>query len=122
VIVPGGNPVTDTPGLLSATFPITLVGPALVTVEPPKTATFSAAPSEMVVCAAADRELASSTETINTTAYAAADLRAWFFSAERFCILQTQQRGCNTWARRVRNFAGEQYAKPLRGAGLTMSS
>src|ERR1700719_2550822 len=120
-IVPGGNPVTETPGL-SARFPITVVGPALVTVEPPKTATFSAAPSEMFVCAAAGPEPASSPETINTNAHGVTDLWPLFFSAERFRMLQIQQCGCNTWPRRIRNFAGEQYGMPFRGAVLTMSS
>jgi hypothetical protein len=81
-MVPGGNPVIDTPGLLSATFPMTVVGPALVTVELPKTATFRAAPSAIVVWAAADQEVASSPKTINGAAQAATDLRAWFFCAE----------------------------------------
>jgi hypothetical protein len=60
---------------------MTVVGPALVTVELPKTATFAAAPREMV-WAAADQEVASSPKTINAAAQAAADLRAWFFCAE----------------------------------------
>jgi hypothetical protein len=73
-MVPGGNPVIDTPGLLSATFPMTVVGPALVTVELPKTATFAAPPSEMAVCAAAGQEVVSSPKTINADAHAAANL------------------------------------------------
>ena len=59
----------ETPGLLSATFPITVVAPALVTVELPKTATFSAAPKEIVVCAAADEAAATSAKTINAAAH-----------------------------------------------------
>jgi hypothetical protein len=108
-MVPGGNPVMETPGLLSATFPMTSVGPALVTVELPKTATFSASPSEIICWAAADREIASRTKAINAAAHAVADLRAWFFPAEGFCIPQMEQRECATWVRRVRNLAGEHY-------------
>jgi hypothetical protein len=107
-MVPGGNPVIDTPGLLSATFPVTVVGPALVTVEPPKTATLSAAPSEMTE-AAADQEVARTPKTINAAARAAADLRAWFFCAELFRIRQMEQRGCYASVRRVRIFAGKNY-------------
>src|ERR1700737_1136357 len=84
-MVPGGNPVIETPGLLSATFPTTIVGPVLVTVEAPKTATFSAAPSETTE-PAADQEVASSPKTINAAAHVAAGLRACFFCAELFCI------------------------------------
>jgi hypothetical protein len=75
-----GDPVTETPGLLSARFPITVVAPVLVTVELPKTATFAAAPSE-TVCAAVGREVASSPKTMNADAQTAADLRAWYFCA-----------------------------------------
>src|ERR1700730_13120738 len=107
-ITPGGNPVTETPGLLSATFPVTIVGPALVTVELPKTATFSASPSETTK-AAAGQELASSPKTINPAVRATADLRACSFCAELFCIRQMQQRGCEGWVRRLRNLAGEYY-------------
>src|ERR1700720_184854 len=70
---PGGNPVTELPGL-SARFPTTIVGPVLVTVEPPKTVTSAAAP-RLMVWATADQEVASSPETINAAANAASDLR-----------------------------------------------
>src|ERR1700720_2000053 len=86
---PGGNPVTELPGL-SARFPVTIVAPVLVTVEAPKMATFSAAPSE-TLWATADQQVASKPETINAAAHAAGDLRTCFFCAELlFCIGQMQ--------------------------------
>ena len=106
-IVPGGNPVTETPGL-SATFPVTVVGPVLVTVELPRIVTLSAAPSGTTE-AAADQEVASSPKIIKVAAHAAADQQACFFCAELFRMRQMQQRRCYTWARRVRVFAGENY-------------
>src|ERR1700731_1222792 len=104
---PGGNPVTETPGL-SATFPVTVVGPVLVTVELPKILTLSAAPSGTTE-AATDQEGASSPKIINVAAHAAADEQALFFCTEPFRMRQMQQRRCYTWARRVRVFAGENY-------------
>jgi hypothetical protein len=41
---PGGNPVTDVPGL-SPRSPLTVVGPVFVTVDPARTAKFAAVPS-----------------------------------------------------------------------------
>src|ERR1700719_2166245 len=105
--IPGGNPVTELPGL-SPRFPVMMVAPVLVTVVAPKTVKFCAAPSGMV-WAAAGQEVASNPKTINAAAYPAADLRAWFFSAELFRMLQMQQPRCDKWMRRIRNFAGELY-------------
>jgi hypothetical protein len=68
---------------------VTIVGPALVTVELPKTATFSAAPNEMTE-AAADKEVASSPKAISAAMHVAVDLRACFFCAELFCIRMRQ--------------------------------
>ena len=45
-----------------------IVAPVLVTVEPPKMAKFSAAPSG-TVCASVDQEVASSAETVNAAAH-----------------------------------------------------
>ena len=42
--IPGGKPVTALPGLTPRS-PVTMVGPVLVTVEPPKTAKLVATPS-----------------------------------------------------------------------------
>jgi hypothetical protein len=88
-MVPGGNPVMDTPGLLTATFPVTVVAPVLVTVEPPKMATFSAAPREITE-AGAGQELASSPKTINAGANTAADQQGYFFCAELFRMRQIE--------------------------------
>ena len=81
---PGGNPVTELPGL-SPRFPVMIVAPVLVTVEPPKMAKFSAAPSG-TVWAAVVQEIASSAETVNAPAHAAADLRICFLCVELFCM------------------------------------
>src|ERR1700693_3438638 len=83
---PGGNPVTELPGL-SPRFPSMIVAPVLVTVEPPKMAKLSAAPSG-TVCASADQEVASSAEMVNAAAHAAGDLRMCFLCVELFCIGQ----------------------------------
>src|ERR1700712_3689047 len=61
ITVPGGKPVTEVPGL-SARLPVTIVPPVLVTLEPPRIATFSAAPSQMV-CENARRLVASKPQT-----------------------------------------------------------
>ncbi len=47
--LPGGNPVTALPGL-TPRFPLTMVAPVLVTVEPPRTAKLAAVPSVGAVC------------------------------------------------------------------------
>src|ERR1700726_2361008 len=83
---PGGNPVTEPPGL-SPRFPSMIVAPVLVTVEPPRMAKFSAAPSG-TVCASVDPEVASSAETVNAAAHAVGDLRMCFLRVELFCIGQ----------------------------------
>src|ERR1700736_1625550 len=85
---PGGNPVTELPGL-SPRFPLMIVAPVLVTVDEPKMAKVSAAPSG-TVWATADQEIASSPETVNAAAHAAADLRAYFLCVELFCIRQME--------------------------------
>ena len=72
VTTPGGNPVTELPGL-SPRFPVTIVAPVLVTVEAPKMAKLSAAPSG-TLWANADQDVANNPETINAAAHAAADL------------------------------------------------
>jgi hypothetical protein len=56
-----------------------------VTVEPPKTAKVSAAPSGTTE-AVADQKVASSPKTINAVVHVAVDLRGCFFCAELFCI------------------------------------
>ena len=85
---PGGNPVTELPGLRPR-FPLMIVGPVLVTVEAPKMAKVSAAPSG-TVWASVDQEVASSAETVNAAALGAADLRIRFLCVELFCIGQLQ--------------------------------
>jgi len=92
MMVPGGNPVTETPGLLTATFPVTVVGPALVTVELPKTVTFPAAPSGTRL-APAGWKMASRPKTISPATSAGLDLRACFFSAEWIRTQQMQHDG-----------------------------
>src|SRR5580704_1457873 len=83
---PGGNPVTELPGL-SPRFPVMIVAPALVTVEPPKMAKFSAAPSG-TVWAAVDQEVASTPKTVTAAAPVTTDLRICFLCVELFCIDQ----------------------------------
>src|SRR3984893_10551011 len=83
---PGGNPVTELAGL-SPRFPLMIVAPVLVTVEPPKIAKLSAAPSG-TVCAGVDQEVASSAERVNAAAHAAGDLRICLLRVELFCIGQ----------------------------------
>src|SRR5512132_4292415 len=50
--VPGGNPVTEVPGL-NPRSPVTTVGPVFVTVEPARTAKLSAVPRGTGVAARA---------------------------------------------------------------------
>src|ERR1700719_4064129 len=83
---PGGNPVTELPGL-SPRSPVMIVAPVLVTVDAPKMAKVSAAPSG-TVWATADREGTSNPETINAVAHAAAELRTCFLCVELLCIRQ----------------------------------
>src|ERR1700730_13318412 len=83
---PGPKPVTAVPGLTPKS-PLTTVAPVLVTVEAPRTAKLSAAPSGTTT-AVADRDVARSPKRINTAADAAADLRACLCCVEvfRICI------------------------------------
>src|ERR1700724_1642024 len=84
---PGGNPVTELPGL-SPRFPVMIVGPVLVTVEAPKMAKFSAAPSGTVWAAVGQEVARSSPKPVNAAAHAAADLWTCFLCVELFCIGQ----------------------------------
>jgi hypothetical protein len=77
---PGGNPVMALPGL-TPMFPTMDVAPVLVTVEPPKIEKFCASPNEMVWAVTGDKDVATSTETINVTAQTASDLRVWVLRA-----------------------------------------
>src|ERR1700731_2881174 len=82
---PGGNPVTELPGL-SPRFPVMIVGPVLVTVEAPKMAKFSAAPSGTVWAAVGQEVARSSPKPVNAAAHAAADLWTCFLCVELFCM------------------------------------
>src|ERR1700731_2539367 len=90
-MIPGGNPVTETPGLLSATFPITVVGPALVTVELPRIATFSAAPREIEIWPDVDEVAATNAKTISAAAHTGPD--AWVSGRNRPGNFFSSQRG-----------------------------
>src|ERR1700730_17375707 len=85
ITTPGGNPVTELPGLRPR-FPVTIVAPVLVTVEAPKMAKVSGAPSG-AVWAISDQGVASSPKIVNL---AATDLWTCFFCAELFCMGQMQ--------------------------------
>src|SRR5687768_17514585 len=58
---PGGNPVTAVPGL-TPTFPLTVVAPVLVTVDPPRTPKLCAVPRE--ICAKAGMAVNNSSATV----------------------------------------------------------